>query len=781
MLTKSSKPFRWSVLLSSLLAVGLLPAVHAQAQDADQGDAISSYRTGENTPLKNQPFTDDAQADAPARDPKTEGPVRMARFAYIKGDVTWRPDSSASWSKATNNLPLRQGAEITVNEGGRAELQFDDGSALRLGNGAVVVLKVLFSDDKGEFTEIALTDGLATLHSRHSDAVYQVDTPMASVKFSGETQVRFGVDGGSEIAVQVGSAAVEGSAGKTTVTGGNYLYLRDATAPYTTHHIPDSDTWDQWNSERNKLIEGKSETYKHVPPNIGLVAEDLDQAGAWHEDPKYGWVWAPRVTSPDWRPYYDGNWVWADPYGWTWVSNESWGWAPYHYGTWVNLSYGWAWCPGPAYQYWSPGVVSFSSYGDNWGWAPLCPWEVRYPGAFGLGFWGNNWCLSFSIGFAGCYFPGRDGFCFGRRFDNFRVNHWHEGDRFRGGVGSFDRFRNSAEGGGLRGNNHFVPFNASHAAGATYARSGAFNGRGTYMAAPKGDTSFFSKGNAVTAPARGVLSGPTSIQPSSLARTSTRTFVADAKVPQGALQRSVYQGSLPANVQRSLPAAQARSVDAPARSISPGNLPGRTGTLNSGVASARSQVGSLSGSAPHGTTITGNPGYGGNRNAADAAREARASLGMTGGRSNAEFSRGGVQSGVSGGALGRYQGGNGSQGGYSGPGRSYSGGSSTYSPGRSYPGGGSSSSPGRSYPSGGPSYSPGRSYGGSVGGSSSGGYRVNPGNGGSVGGGSRSYGGGGSMGGGGGRSSGGGGSFGGGGGRSSGGGSYGGPSGGRGR
>ena len=47
----------------------------------------------------------------------------MARFAYIKGDVTWRPDSSASWSKATNNLPLRQGAEITVNKGGRADIQ----------------------------------------------------------------------------------------------------------------------------------------------------------------------------------------------------------------------------------------------------------------------------------------------------------------------------------------------------------------------------------------------------------------------------------------------------------------------------------------------------------------------------------------------------------------------------------------------------------------------------------------------------------------------------------
>lgn len=749
MLTKSCKPFRWSLLLSGLLAIGLFPAVRAQAQDADQGDSVSSYRTGENTPRNDQPFVDDAQEDAPARDPSKEGPVRMARFAYIKGDVTWRPDSSANWSKATNNLPLRQGAEVTVNEGGRADLQFDDGSSLRLGNGAVVVLKVLFSDEKGEFTEIALTDGLATLHSRHSEAVYQVDTPMASVKFSGESQVRFGVDGGSEIAVQAGSATVEGNAGKTTVAAGNYLYLRDAAAPYTTHRIPASDSWDQWNSERNRLIEGKSETYKHVPANIGLVAEDLDSAGVWHDDPKYGWVWAPRVTEPNWRPYYYGHWVWVDPYGWTWVSDEAWGWAPYHYGTWVELSYGWSWCPGPAYQYWCPGVVSFCSYGDRWGWAPLCPWEVRYPGAFGLGFWGNNWFLSFSIGGAGCFFPGRDGFCFGRRFDNFRVNHWHgghEGDRFRNGVGSFDRFRNSAEG-GLRGNNHFVPFNASHAAGATFASSTAFNGRGTYIAGQRGDASFFRKGTAVGAPTgRGLISGPTSIQPTSLARTSTRTFVSDSRIPQAALRRNVYQGSLPSNVQRSLPTLQ-RS----------GSLAGRTSAQNSGVASARSQVGAFASGVPHGTNVTGNPGYNSNRNAAEAARQARASLGMTGGgRSNSGFNRGSSPSGAFGGAAGSYRNGT---GGVSGSYRNSNGGVQGYSgPGRSYPGGGSP-------------YSSGRSYGGSPrqSGGYSGSYRVGPNYGGG-----RSYGGGGNFGGGGGRSPGGGGNFGG--GRSSGGGGGGGRS-----
>jgi hypothetical protein len=731
-LTRSRKPFRWSLLLGGMLAVGLVPAVRVQAQDADQGDSVSSYRTGENTPRNNQPLSEAAQTDPPAKDPKTQGPVRMARFAYVQGNVTWRPDTSASWSKATNNLPLRQGAEIWVTEGGRADVQFDDGSALRLGNGALVVLKVLYSDDKGEFTELALNEGLATLHSRHADAVYQVDTPMASAKTSGDAQIRFGVDGGSEIAVQRGSASIEGSAGKTTLTEGNYLYLRDATAAYTPHRLPGPDSWDRWNSDRNRLIEGKSETYKHVPSNIGLVSEDLDSSGTWHEDAKYGWVWAPRVSSHDWRPYHDGHWVWVDPYGWTWVSDESWGWAPYHYGTWVELSYGWSWCPGSRWQYWSPGVVSFSSYGDRIGWAPLCPWEVRYPSAFSLGYWGGNWGLSFSIGWAGCYYPSYGGYCEGRPFDNYYVNRWNRdngnygsgnGYRYRPATGSFDRFHNSAE--GQAANSHFVPFNASHGAGATFATNAAFNGRGTYQAGARGDVSLFKSGRTIGAPAgKEVLSGPASIRPTSLARTSTRSFTTDARPSQGAMQRSLYQAPLPTRVQSSLPApsAQARMGDVTSRanrsSVTYGSPTGRTSAVDSGPSAGRTRTGFSPGSTDHSTTPSGFSGNGANRSAAEAAQQARTSLGMTGGRSGSDFSRGsdrsGVSSGPSGGSersTGGFRGSSSGGPGYSGSERSYPGNDSTSSPGRS-----SGRSP-RDSGTGGASntyrVSPGSSYGGS--------------------------------------------------------------------
>ncbi len=736
----SSKTFRWSLLLGGMLAVGLLPSVSVQAQDSDVGDPVSSYRTGENSVRTELPNPDSLQTNTGAADPKTQGPVRMARFASVQGNVTWRPDSTAAWSKATTNLPLRQGAEIGVTQGGRADIQFDDGSALRLGNGALAVLKVLFSDAQGEFTEVALNDGLATLHSRHAASVFQVDTPVASVKFSGESQVRFGVDGGSEIAVQKGSAAVEGSAGKTTVEAGKYLYLQDASSSFTPQAIPGSDSWDRWNSDRNRLIEGKSETYRHVPANIGLVSEDLDAAGSWHEDSKYGWVWAPRVSDHSWRPYYYGHWVWVDPFGWTWVSDESWGWAPYHYGTWVELSYGWSWCPGPRSQYWSPGVVSFCSYGDRYGWAPLCPWEVRYPSAFSLGCWGNNWGFSFSIGYAGCYYPERGGYCVGRGYDNYAVNRWNYGDRAFGAT-SYDRFRASSES-RVTGST-FIPYNASHSAGATYAGSGAFNGRGTYEAAPRGDTSLFTKGKSLGAPSGKMpISGPATLQPGSLSRTSTREFVTNARPSQNATERSLYRAPLPTNVQRSLPSTEARGTDTLSRTnrsgLSSGNPTGRISSTDSTSAVGRSRSGFDPGSANHRTVTTG--ALGSDRSAAEAARQARVSLGYTGSRSTSDLSRGNDRTGASSSGATGYRNGSISDRSYptssshstgsstpSSSGRSYGGSSREYSPGSSSDSyrvrpdfGGGRSSGGNS--SGGRSSSNGSSSGGSSRSSSGGGY-----------------------------------------------------------
>jgi len=108
----------------------------------------------------------------------------------------------------------------------------------------------------------------------------------------------------------------------------------------------------------------------HARVDLGFFYDDLASYGSWVERPSYGWVWSPRVTRANWRPYQYGHWAWTD-YGWTWISDEPFGWATYHYGRWYDdPNYGWEWVPG---NEWAPSYVSWQEGDDYIGWAPLPP------------------------------------------------------------------------------------------------------------------------------------------------------------------------------------------------------------------------------------------------------------------------------------------------------------------------------------------------------------------------------------------------------------------------
>ena len=70
------------------------------------------------------------------------------------------------------------------------------------------------------------------------------------------------------------------------------------------------------------------------------------------------------------------------PYGPTWVSNEPWGYAPYHYGRWANVGNQWYWIPdntsNPRY---APALVAFLplDQANEIGWVPLGPGDAYAP------------------------------------------------------------------------------------------------------------------------------------------------------------------------------------------------------------------------------------------------------------------------------------------------------------------------------------------------------------------------------------------------------------------
>jgi len=117
--------------------------------------------------------------------------------------------------------------------------------------------------------------------------------------------------------------------------------------------------------------------------------ESLRPYGEWVWNNNYGWVWSPTNVPVNWRPYTEGHWVYTN-YGWTWVSDQPWGWACFHYGRWFYDDYhGWLWYPDTV---WAPAWVAWRTGGDFIGWAPLPPravWRV------GIGFEFNK--LDFDI------------------------------------------------------------------------------------------------------------------------------------------------------------------------------------------------------------------------------------------------------------------------------------------------------------------------------------------------------------------------------------------------
>ncbi len=129
-------------------------------------------------------------------------------------------------------------------------------------------------------------------------------------------------------------------------------------------------------------------TEGEAPSSYSMFYTRLEPYGDWIETDDYGYVYRPReAENVRWRPYTNGRWVYTDA-GWTWISEEPFGWAAYHYGRWTRLrGLGWIWVPGSE---WAPAWVSWRKGGQYVGWAPLPP-EAQFDRASGIRSWSDSY------------------------------------------------------------------------------------------------------------------------------------------------------------------------------------------------------------------------------------------------------------------------------------------------------------------------------------------------------------------------------------------------------
>ncbi|MBZ5554693.1 MAG: FecR domain-containing protein [Acidobacteriia bacterium] len=309
---------------------------------------------------------------------------RVLRLSLVEGDVSLQHGPNDEWLDATINAPLLVGDRLWVGAQGRAEIEFDDGSYVRLASNSVFEVQQLDQSSNGRYTQVFLSQGLAYFNVRQSyNDTFRVTTPaLAADSYNGGARFRLEVDDRDDLTVFRGEVQVNSNAGNATVRANELFSLPNGdNAQYYLGRAAGRDDWDRWNSDRDDYL-ARSSSYHYLPSSVNYGAYDLDHYGHWVYQNGYGYVWFPYNVDDGWVPYSYGRWAWYPSLGYSWVSYEPWGWLPYHYGGWEWFSgFGWAWCPGTSFGFFSPHRAFFFNFGTFVGWCPFSPFDRFFFGS----------------------------------------------------------------------------------------------------------------------------------------------------------------------------------------------------------------------------------------------------------------------------------------------------------------------------------------------------------------------------------------------------------------
>ncbi|WHZ19317.1 MAG: Exonuclease SbcC [Rhodanobacteraceae bacterium] len=365
--------------LRSLLVMGgvcALVLAGAATVQAQQYDASQSYDSSQGY------------------DAADQSPGRVARLAYLSGQVQFAPAGENDWGSVEINRPMVIGDRLLTGDDGRAVLELGDAS-VRIDNDSA--FDFLNLDDNN--VQIELSQGTLNLAVRQlaQGENFEVDTP--TVAFVASTPGVYRIDDnpsgtGSMVTVFRGSGTVygENGASRQVEEGTSYRFNDSALASVDVTGLPQEDDFDRFCAARDTNYQRYAQQQQqYIPPDM-IGGDDLYQYGQWNDTPEYGNVWYPSSVPTGWAPYRYGHWAWIDPWGWTWVDNEPWGFAPFHYGRWVYVGDRWGWMPGPVdvRPVYAPALVAFIGGsglslsisiggGGPVGWFPLGPRDVYTP------------------------------------------------------------------------------------------------------------------------------------------------------------------------------------------------------------------------------------------------------------------------------------------------------------------------------------------------------------------------------------------------------------------
>src|SRR6266550_5283511 len=90
-----------------------------------------------------------------------ESKARIVRLSEVQGRVQMDRGTGDGFDKAFLNMPVVEGSGLKTGDDGRAEIEFEDGTALRIvPNSEVEFVRLSLSDDGQKLSTIQLTSGM---------------------------------------------------------------------------------------------------------------------------------------------------------------------------------------------------------------------------------------------------------------------------------------------------------------------------------------------------------------------------------------------------------------------------------------------------------------------------------------------------------------------------------------------------------------------------------------------------------------------------------------------
>ncbi|HEY1657020.1 MAG TPA: DUF6600 domain-containing protein [Candidatus Sulfotelmatobacter sp.] len=275
-----------------------------------------------------------------------ESQVRIVRLSDVQGGVQIDKNTGLGFENAFLNLPITQGVQIRTRDNGRAEIEFEDGSTLRITPNTNVEFSVLGVNDAGNrISAVTVVQGRAYVKWLGSKTdKFTLNFGQERIELNQPAHFRVNASGdAAEVANFKNELEVVAPSGTVKVDRKKMVAFDDNDHPTEAKNFQ-NDSYDEWDQQAASYHDQYAKK-DNTPYGYGY--SDLSYYGSFSNWPGYGMMWQPYLMNAGWNPFMDGAWSWYPGMGYMWASAYPWGWMPYYYGNWVYApGMGWGWQPG---------------------------------------------------------------------------------------------------------------------------------------------------------------------------------------------------------------------------------------------------------------------------------------------------------------------------------------------------------------------------------------------------------------------------------------------------